>query len=433
MLLLLSVAITAAQSDMDAQCTQLLEKVFRDLGTNCAAAESNTVCYGSPSIVDPLFTDGQEIFPDDGQVFSEPGDIVDLVFPQEDFYSVAALGVSPLSLEDEAYGVSLIYTQANLPTTVDPVVIGLFGNVRIENGVFEDELFLPGEEITVSLSEAVLFTAPDSVDEPHLAIEQVSGTFVADAVTPDGSWVRIQYEYERELGASRAAAWVSAEDLAADVDTSVLPVLGPDSLSPMQEFYIISDSGDEDTGCETAPPSGVLLQGPENIESDVLINGVHVRISSTVFVQMVDGVLHFTTLSGLVVLEPNTDHEVIVPPGFTVEFGISGDLAACFGDFVNLGLDMIANNGVANFGTCSFSEPGVISEAEATAFTSFEALPENVINYQITIIIIAPGPSGIGGPTVIIILGAEDLSRIKALCSGDNPLLSSDICEVFDL
>ena len=107
--------------------------------------------------------------------------------------------------------------------------------------------------------------------------------------------------------ASRAAAWVSAEDLAADVDTSVLPVLGPDSLSPMQEFYIISDSGDEDTGCETAPPSGVLLQGPENIESDVLINGVHVRISSTVFVQMVDGVLHFTTLSGLVVLEPNTD------------------------------------------------------------------------------------------------------------------------------
>ncbi|MAU12079.1 MAG: hypothetical protein CL607_19810 [Anaerolineaceae bacterium] len=431
-MLLLSVAITAAQSGIDAQCTQLLETVFRDLGTNCAAAESNTVCYGSPSIVDPLFTDGQETFPDDGQVFSEPGDIVDLVFPQEDFYSVAALGVSPLSLEDETYGVSLIYTQANLPTTVDPVVIGLFGNVRIENGVFEDELFLPGEELIVSLDETVLYTVPDTFDEPSLPIHAVSGNFAADAVTPDGAWVRIQHEYDHTYGASRATAWAKVSDLDGAADTSSLPVMGPDSLAPMQEFYIISDSGDEDSDCESTPPSGVLLQGPENIESDVIINGVHVRISSTVFVQMVDGVLHFTTLSGLVVLEPNTDNEVIVPPGFTVEFGTSGDLAACFGDFTNLGLDMIANNGVANFGTCSFSEPEVMSEADATAFTSFEALPENVINYEITIIIII-NSSGTGGSIVIIILGAEDLSRIEDLCSGDVPILSSDICESFDL
>ncbi|MCA9894097.1 MAG: hypothetical protein KC615_14005 [Anaerolineae bacterium] len=425
--LLLSVAITAAQTGIDNQCVELLNNIFRDLGTNCAAAESNTACYGSAMIVDPLFSDGQEAFSDEDEVFTEAGDIVDLVFPQEDFYAVAALGVSDLSLSDENWGISLVYSQANLPSNIDPLVIGLFGTTRVENGVFPDELFMLGEEVTLSLTDAVLFTSPDTFNEPHLAIEQVSGDFVADAITPDGAWVRVQYMYDREYGASRASAWVQASDVSDDVDLSVLPELGPDSQSPMQEFYIIEDNTTS-SDCMSAPPSGILLQGPEEIETDVLINGVHVRLSSTGYVQLRNGVMRFSTLSGLMVLEPNTENEMIIPPGYFVDFGLPGDFEFCFGGPVNLGLDFVANNGFADFGACSPSAPAVMSPDIATSLADFGSLPSNIINYPIPPIEIVI-TSGNGGPIIIIILPPDLLDRIEELCNAG--LLPEPICEVF--
>jgi len=429
MLLMIGVVSVSAQ-DTTAECRLFQDRAFSDLGINCAGAEGNTACYGFGSILS-LFSDGNEVL--GASVLEEAGETAPLAETTPDFLALGAFQGAPFDLGeagigDETWGVQVLYTPANLPREASErgAMLLAFGDVYVENGVFPDETFLPGDTVSVTADNATVFTAPPGYREPSLAVTTETGTFNADAISPDGEWVRVYYVYERTFG-ERADAWLRVTDLQDTPDLTSLPVLGPDDFTPYQEFFLVE--GNSVPECENLPASGVLLQGPEETETDFYVNGIHVRLTSTAYVEIAGSGLRFTAIAGIIVLEPGTPRETVLLPGFSTTFGVGGTVN-CFGEPVNLGLDFIENNGVADFGACGFGPLVSVTSTQSGRFGPFRQIPPNLPIYPVVppIIIII---SGIGGPTEIIDIPQVALNRIERLC--ELGLLDPVICARFGI
>lgn len=73
----------------------------------------------------------------------------------------------------------------------------------------------------------------------------------------------------------------------AQLENAVPPDEAQTSASPLQAFRL--NTGDGPAGCEAAPPDSMLVQGPEDIRVNLTVNGVAVRLASTMLLQGTSG------------------------------------------------------------------------------------------------------------------------------------------------
>src|SRR5690606_24525161 len=120
----------------------------------------------------------------------------------------------------------------------------LFGGARVENAVYpEDAYMLPEEAVTVAVNDgSSLFGSPEGQGYlvPDDVVGTASGDLEADAVSPDGNWARVFFRYDRSFG-ERATAWVRTEDLSSTDGLDSLPVMGPETNSAMQSFFLTNN------------------------------------------------------------------------------------------------------------------------------------------------------------------------------------------------
>lgn len=172
-----------------------------------------------------------------------------------------------------------------------------------------------------------------------------------------------------------------------EVENGVEP--GED-LSPMQRFYF--RTGIEGDLCELAP-SILFVQGPENVPVDLEVFGQPVRLHSTMVLRSLDPgadlgtELQLIVLSGLVILYPDSDAPILVPPGYMVTIQLGPE-------FVSLGIEGDADErGVVG----RWSQPIPLTQQQLTELGIIEFLPENIINYPVDVpgIIIASALGGV--------------------------------------
>ena len=195
----------------------------------------------------------------------------------------------------------------------------LLGDTQVENAVAPDQAFQTGAIVSVSLQiGAQLYFKPDFND---LVVGSVpTGTSItADAISEDGQWVRVVY--------SGKPGWVTRQVITTDGDLTTLPVIGPDTQTPMQAFYFrTSISG---TQC-TEAPNALVVQGPKDLTVDIKANGADMRLGSTIAlyllpvdpttqqylttqygnIGMVSVLMQIIVLDGHVVLNAGTPNEI---------------------------------------------------------------------------------------------------------------------------
>lgn len=367
--------VASAQGNQPRNCPQLVRAAEDDLALNCANLTGNTACYGYQEVAARLAAAAHPVDED-----FLPGSWVAL----QDYSSFSA---AAMDVARGVWGLAALNVQANIPRglaeelPVDPSVLFLlFGEATVESAVPEDTLYVPTEvllPVTVETETAVK-AAPETAAET-LGSAAAGVTLYADGISPDGEWVRVAFEMR--------AGWVSLDDLFT-VDVTGLPEIGPDSLSPMQAFYLRTGSGAPQ--CNQATPAGLLMQVPADLRADLILDGVPLRLNSaTVFARILPGdVLKFQVISGYLTLYPDTPNEVIIPAGFSY--------SACQLTPPDLldGWDDDPNDQIA---FCEGGLPVPFSNPERQEIQVLERLPDNLFRYDFRVPRVSRA-SGVGGP-----------------------------------
>jgi hypothetical protein len=393
-------------------CEALVTTALNQLGTNCATLQRGFSCFGYPGIVHTSFDPAQE--PD---FYTEPGDIADLNI-SETFQS------GPIVLADEQYGINVMDVEANIPADAsDKGVIFLqVGGVEVENGVEPVEAFLPLEAgvdaSTTNATDLLTWPAPSI---PGYASETVltipSGAAVTvDAITPELDFVRTVYQ--------NRAGWVSFGDLESSSDLAALPQLNREDDTPMQDFYFRTGIGG--ANCLEAP-SLLYVQGPNNVPTDLTVFDKHIRIQSTAilrstpFGDQLGDYIEVIVLSGVVILNPDTPNEIIVPPGFLSRIQLCDE-------FADLGIEGDPDEKCT---VGDWSQPRPLTQDELSALGIVEDFPDNIVNYPVDLPIIITA-SGYGGVIPVLIFpNQEALDQARALClAGELP---PEICQYLGL
>lgn len=413
-LLLLPLVLTgvAAPASVDAQgnqprnCPQLVRVAEEELVLNCANQPFDTACYGYQEVIARLDADPDHA-PDED---FEPGSWTRL----GEYASVSA---SAMDVDEALWGLASLKAQANIPRGLvanipaDPgVTFMLFGEAEMESAVPEDKLYIPVDEPLAVTVE----TATDVKEEASAAAETLGSlaagaALLADGVSPDGDWVRVAYEMQ--------AGWVPLADLAA-ADVSGLPEIGPDSLSPMQAFYL--RTGSSALQCNQAVPAMLLLQSPADVLVDLNIDGVDIRLdSATVVTRIIGNNLVFQVVNGILTLYPDTPNEVIVPAGFNYR--------ACELTPPDLldGWDDDPNDQIAD---CVGGQPVPFSNADRQEIQSLERMPDNLFYYDIRIPRVVRG-SGVGGPVDRVIIDPSSPAYDTIIRNCDLGRIPAAVCE----
>jgi hypothetical protein len=143
-----------------------------------------------------------------------------------------------------------------------------------------------------------------------------------DGVNADRGWLRVLFE--------GAPGWISQQVVRPDAAIEGLPVIDAAKQSPMQAFYFSTGTGEP--SCSEAPPSVLVVQGPEKVAVDITANGADIRIASTIALRLLDG----NRMQLIVISGEATVDGVVVPRGFTMTVELSEDgkgVAGPWGDF----------------------------------------------------------------------------------------------------
>ncbi|MBK9123556.1 MAG: hypothetical protein IPM16_10625 [Chloroflexi bacterium] len=409
---LLLAAAFAAPSQIYAQevntCTATVREAATQTLVNCSGSGLNTACYAFDEIervlVDPLN--------EDDEVFSEPGDVIQTA-------DVITLRPSAINTEDETWGITVLHLQAGLPSGFEDnvIVVGL-GGAEIESGVPIADAFVPLEEpvslTTIGAGElrvATTFTVPD--ESEVLGTVPAGAAVLADAVSEDGAWVRVIVD--------EAPGWLAASAVDSD-DLAALPAMDDGQLTALQSFYTRTGI---DAGSCLPRSSWVIVQGPEATPVDVVINDVPIRIESTIAVRTLEAgepiglQMEVLVLYGVARANPDTQEEIIIPPGYTVTVGYGPD-------FVSKGIE---GDDDERSGPLSIGEPTVVDQSVLDDIGIIEELPADLFNYEVPPPIIIT-PSGIGGPIIeLIFTNPGALAQIQQLCS--QGIIPVAICQVF--
>jgi hypothetical protein len=386
----LALAQIGLAQDSTSDCPTFVQTVFDDLANSCAIPERASTCYGYPNV--QATNVGGVATPN----FSKPSDRADVL-------GLESLTTSAFDLGKKIWGIAVTDVQANLPVGLagqGGVIVSL-GDVRLENGVS------PQEALQLPMNPLVVATAADNTqlfDLPPDFLQSVVGTvpsgtlLQADGISPDKQWLRVYFEYERDLGIA-PTAWVSLASLQPTVNTSVLPVMTPTSYTSMQRFYLTN--GTDDPPCAEIAPSSIYVQGPEEIQMDLTINNAPIRVSSSALVRILPpgDVMQVIALTGIIVLGADSTTPVLLPPGFFSNICLVPDSA-----------------GHMIMGNCPWSAPDIVDNLFLTRlFTALNRrIPQNLLYYpsgvprQVCV-------SGVGGPICVLVAPFFE-ERLRRTC-----------------
>lgn len=405
-----------AQDDDNQICLQFIRQVLLDLGTNCAEMDRNSACYGFDDIEAMFVEDVDDDF------FTAPGDRADLT-------PMAVLEASAFDLDEEVWGIGVMRIEANIHNAhpTKGVFVAL-GEVDVENDVDPMEALLPVEPVSVTTSaQAFLFKDPDEASDVRGVVP--AGTVLqADAVSPDGGWLRVLYEGVEK----NYASWVSVDLLEPGADVTGLPTVDADTRTPMQSSFL--RNGYDVPGCPTVPRPLLLVQGPRDAEMDFVVNGAEIRVSddtdvvagANVVLRVLPPVspdvppttMRLITITGMAILYPDTEDALLVPPGFYAD--------VCLDPPEDIGLDARENDQLIS---CPWSGPTPLTAADLAELALLEDLPTDALNYQVDVpVIVVASGSGVQ-PIQFIFDFADSTALVEEACNAG--LLPAEICSYY--
>jgi|GEM_PF-2960452 len=394
-------------------CEALVEAAFEQATINCSEQDGELACYAYDNL-------SVSFFNSDGVSPFTPSNILELPV-------LHTMVSSPIDLEEDEWGIAYLQVQSNLPDALEnsSVRVIMMGDVLLENAV--DETFdAPLDTLLIAVSQNTVIR--ETPDETSLIGDVRAGT-VLEAVgkTEDGMWIAISE--------SRQIRWVDAESVTSTVSFDVLPVIGEGGTTNNTsggaavafDTLFFETGGESD--CQEAP-NMLVVQGPNDQSVDVTLNGVPIRIGSTIGLglEKVNGetVMWVTVISGKATLFPGTPREQIIPEGhfsYAPIETIHGSATAPIVDYVTglpierFGLDNGSTADVNDVTDASiintdatiyyrhepsgdFTEPQPLRDT-GTGFMSkiyyqtIGLIPESMLNYRIIVPLPEPTPQPI--------------------------------------
>lgn len=255
-------------------CPTLVQLALSATGSLCAATGDNQACYGHETVQAIPYPDVAPL------TFDVPGDIADIT-------AIRSLSLAGMDVDASLWGLALL--RAHNATFL------LFGDVDITSAASP----LTTLDAAIAAAENVNARKTPSTDGDIIGSLAGGTALTVNGRSAAGDWLRV------ELPDSGGAAWVFAALVAVDGPVEGLAVVGADDpvYAPMQAFYLRSGIGD--AGCGEAPHSGLLIQASGDAgDVEFLINGVHVRLATTAFIQAAaNDALYVTLLEGAAAVE----------------------------------------------------------------------------------------------------------------------------------
>ena len=333
-----------------------MARAFSELGTGCANLDPNSACYGfeqvTAAFADPV-------------TFDSPGDRAELT-------TLQTIATTELNSALGQWGMAVMNVQANIPNGAEQSAVFLMlGEVEVTNVVLPGEAFQPADPpLTVSTSEQANIRRTPGLQAHILGTVPVGTLLQADSITPDGNWVRVLFE--------GGPGWVDRGALDPATDFSGLPLITVDSLTPLQAFKFRTGTGSPE--CPEAPPSVLVVQSPEGVPVDLIVNGAPMRVEGTVFLRTLDSQMEAVVGDGETVFYPEDPNQsVLLQVATSVRFPLDGE-GNVDGRWSNWRL---------------------LSQGELNGFAPIQNIPNNVWNtpYVPPTIVMA---SGVGGPIPVV-------------------------------
>ncbi len=277
-------------------CAAIAQKAIEATRKVCTDIERNQACYGNAKV---------EIKPRANVrlAFAKAGDVAPLA-------SLETISTSLFDADSKSWGLALLNIRADL---LDGNLTALaFGQASIGNGSEASNDFV-ALEITVAEPKGANLRA-----EPKPDAALVRGVYSGDRLQAigriaDSSWIRI------------ADGWISKDVIRANTDLSALQVLEPDSAisdvyAPMQTFNL--HTGLDDSPCAGAPDSGILIQTPGDVSTNLVVNGAALNVTGTLLLQTTaDSKTVLSILEGEVFYADGKR----LKPAERMEYGFQGD------------------------------------------------------------------------------------------------------------
>ncbi|MFN8373077.1 MAG: SH3 domain-containing protein [Anaerolineae bacterium] len=276
----LLVVVCAAPVLAQEDCPAIVQQALETARNTCADLGRDQVCYGNIHL-EPTFYDGMTV-----SRFEEQGDRVDL-------NAVESLQLSAMEESTNQWGIALLNVHANLDEASQNVMMVLFGQVQITDARTREPITATATPIptltpvTITANGSLNVRGGPSTNQAIIASLAAGDTMTAVGRNSDGSWLHIGLE-------DGSFGWVFAQLVTVEGDANALPIAEGDTeivtpepepvFGPMQSFYL--NSGLDDSPCEEAPDSGILIQTPQGVgQIELLINEVYIRLGSTAYIQ----------------------------------------------------------------------------------------------------------------------------------------------------
>jgi len=290
-LILMSSSVLAQSVD----CAAITQKAIEATRKACVDLEHNQACYGNAK-VEIQARDNVRL------AFAKVGDVAPIA-------SLKSISTTAFDADSKNWGLAFLNIRADLLSGNLTAIA--FGKTLLENGSEASNDFV-ALEITVTEPKGANLRAEP---KPDAAI--VRGVYSGDRLQAigrleDNSWVRI------------ADGWLSKDVIKSSADLSQLQVLDPDSkiadvYAPMQVISL--HTGLDDSPCAGAPDSGLLLQTPADVSTNLIVNGANLNFTGTLLLQTtVDGKTVMSMLEG----ELFYSDGYRLKPAQRVEYGFQG-------------------------------------------------------------------------------------------------------------
>lgn len=296
----------ALTQEENPSCAPIIEQGFAQLRENCTGLENGTACFA----FDKVSVTGDA-------ALSQPGDVADLA-------GIQTIQTAALDPALEQWGVALLNVQANVPAAMEGqgVRLLLLGDVAVENAVAPENAMEVSESIAVTTLVGANLRSGPSTESQVIASVRAGTELQADGLSRDQQWLRVFHD--------GAVAWVSRSVLAINDPLDGLPVWGGDSRTMMQDFFFRTGNGLAQ--CEGALPALLIIQGPQDIAVSLRINGVDIRVDSTIALWVTpDNEMRVLVLEGSAQIG-----NLSVPEGFTVKAPLSADSRSVVGPWESL-------------------------------------------------------------------------------------------------
>ncbi|MDX2139437.1 MAG: hypothetical protein SF123_15240 [Chloroflexota bacterium] len=337
-----SVTTTVTIAQLGGTCAALVEDALAAVGNNCGGLGRNSACYG----FDNVSATFNEVMP--SAFFTRPADLVELV-------DLQTLITGPLEIESSRWGIAVLSVQADLPDALpgQNVTFLLFGDVSLENAVDPSVAGAQGEALEVTTSaDVTLFTRP--VANANTSATVPAATLLsADRLSDDLLWVRVVYE--------DIVGWLRVEDVTSAADITALPTLSTAPAGTMQAVRLTTSP--IGVNCDAAPPSLLVVQGPQRMTVNLNVNGAELNIGSTIALWTAtegdNTTMQLAVIDGGVYLDDGT----YIPAGYIAQ----------------VTLDESGNV------TGVWTEPRPMTLEEWLLFEPLENVPLSVLQYEIDV------------------------------------------------